>query len=152
VPRRIQEIVIDCAEPRRLARFWSEILGRPADIVDDAWASIPAEPVRLAFQRVPEGKQSPKNRVHLDVEDDDLEGAAEAAVRAGATQCGGVVRDDYGAFIVMADVEGNEFCFVTAPLTPVARPAATRPAAIRPAAIRPAPVHPEPVHPEPVRD
>jgi predicted enzyme related to lactoylglutathione lyase len=113
MPRRIQEIVIDCADPRRLARFWSEILGAPLEIMDESWASVIAEPVRLAFQRVPEGKQSPKNRVHVDVEDDDLDGAAAAAVEAGAVRQGDIVEDAYGAFVVMTDIEGNEFCFVT---------------------------------------
>jgi Glyoxalase-like domain len=113
MPRRIQEIVIDCSDPRRLARFWSEILDAPIDVSHESWASVTAEPVRLAFQRVPEGKQSPKNRLHLDVEDDDLLGAADAAISAGATRQGDVVRDDYGSFVVMTDIEGNEFCFVT---------------------------------------
>jgi len=74
---------------------------------------------RLFFQRVPEGK-SVKNRVHLDlnvgIPRDDPEAsrarvvaASERLVSLGATK----LRDaeERGEFwIVMQDVEGNEFC------------------------------------------
>jgi hypothetical protein len=86
---RIQ-VVIDCAEPDRLARFWAEALGyrleEPPDgfvTWQDYWASrgLPPEEVedgydsivdpegvrpRIWFQPVPEGKVV-KNRVHLDL-------------------------------------------------------------------------------------
>ncbi|WP_328619318.1 VOC family protein [Streptomyces sp. NBC_00354] len=81
------QITFDCAEPERVARFWSEVLGyvapppegfatwddfdraTPPDHQGAAYASC-ADPSgagpRLFFQRVPEGKIV-KNRVHLDV-------------------------------------------------------------------------------------
>lgn len=81
------QVTFDCAEPRRVARFWSQVLGyvMPAppegfatwgDYDDSlapedrgAWA-VCADPSgvgpRMYFQRVPEGKVV-KNRVHLDV-------------------------------------------------------------------------------------
>ncbi len=111
--RRIQEIVIDCVDPARLAAFWSDLLDAPADVRDDDWATVAAEPVRLAFQRVPESKESAKNRLHLDIEDGDLLGAARHAQALGAARQGDVVTDGSGGFLVMTDPEGNEFCFVT---------------------------------------
>ena len=81
------QITFDCAEPERVARFWSEVLGYvvpspPAGFAtwDDYNRSLPPEErgkwsacadpsgegPRLFFQRVPEGKVV-KNRVHLDV-------------------------------------------------------------------------------------
>jgi len=73
---------------------------------------------RLLFQRVPEGK-SAKNRIHLDVN----VGAGyppeqrTAAVRARADEILALgarelrVAEEYDEYwIVMADVEGNEFC------------------------------------------
>ena len=84
---RQRQGTFDCAQPRRVARFWREGLGYvPAPppegftTWDDAEASLPAaerdawsacsDPTgagpRLYFQRVPEGKVV-KNRVHLDV-------------------------------------------------------------------------------------
>ncbi|MFE3325860.1 VOC family protein [Streptomyces sp. NPDC059176] len=109
---RVEEIVFDCAEPAPLARFWSSLLGAGAVVRDADWAYVdPPDFVRVAFQRVPEGK-SAKNRLHLDLAAGDVEAAADAAVRLGATRVGGVVADAQGRFQVMRDPEGNEFCFV----------------------------------------
>lgn len=71
----------------------------------------PPRGVRLAFQKVPEPNQG-KVRIHLDIGVWDLEAAADQAVALGATRLGGVQRDGAGAFIVLADPEGHEFCFV----------------------------------------
>jgi hypothetical protein len=83
------QVVIDCAEPRRLASFWAALLGyevqRPPDgcasweewlaaqgVPEAEWESASAivDPdgagPRFYFQRVPEGK-AVKNRVHVDV-------------------------------------------------------------------------------------
>ncbi|MFB7373864.1 VOC family protein [Streptomyces sp. NPDC056222] len=68
--------------------------------------------VRIAFQQVPEGK-AVKNRLHLDLEAPGLDAAADEATALGATRVGGIVTDPQGAFQVMRDPEGNEFCFVS---------------------------------------
>ncbi|MET8828032.1 VOC family protein [Streptomyces sp. NPDC004610] len=81
------QVTFDCADPRRVAEFWCEVLGYVAPpppegfgTWDDAERSLPpekrgawgacADPTgvgpRLYFQRVPEGKVV-KNRVHLDI-------------------------------------------------------------------------------------
>jgi hypothetical protein len=108
----LDQIVIDCREPRTLVRFWAGLLGgEPVDRNLD-WSHVePPGFVRLAFQPVPEAK-TVKNRLHLDIEVDDIEAATAEAVQFGATRIGAVVRDEEGAFQVMADLEGNEFCFV----------------------------------------
>ena len=67
--------------------------------------------VVLAFQRVPEDKQV-KNRLHLDIRSADIEADTRRAVGLGASPIGSVVTDDVGRFQVLADPEGNEFCFV----------------------------------------
>lgn len=84
------QVVIDCAEPARLAEFWAEALGyvrQPPPPGFDSWEQfaerigIPrqdwdkldavVDPAgskpRLLFQRVPEAK-TVKNRVHLDID------------------------------------------------------------------------------------
>ncbi|MCX4510486.1 VOC family protein [Streptomyces sp. NBC_01619] len=109
---RVQEIVFDCAEPAALARFWSALLGGEAVERSADWAYVdPPGFVRVAFQRVPEGK-TVKNRLHLDVDAGDVDAAAAEAVGLGATLVGAVVTDDHGRFQVLRDPEGNEFCFV----------------------------------------
>jgi len=83
------QVVFDCADPDRLARFWAAALGyklqdppegrptweaflRAAGIPEEEWnsASAVVDPdgagSRIYFQRVPEGKVA-KNRVHLDL-------------------------------------------------------------------------------------
>ncbi|WMX48140.1 VOC family protein [Streptomyces roseicoloratus] len=111
---RVQEIVFDCAAPDVLVRFWAALLGgAPVDRSPD-WSYVdPPGFVRLAFQRVPEGK-AVKNRVHLDLEVADPAEAADGALPLGASRVGGIVTDEQGSFQVMRDPEGNEFCFVTA--------------------------------------
>ena len=83
------QVVIDCADPARLSRFWAEALGYKLDdppkgydswedwlreqgIPEDRWndASAVVDPdgagPRIYLQRVPEAK-TVKNRVHLDL-------------------------------------------------------------------------------------
>ncbi|MFD6419472.1 VOC family protein [Streptomyces sp. NPDC060194] len=110
---RVEEIVFDCADPARLVRFWAGLVGGdPVDRSPD-WSYVDAPGfVRIAFQRVPEGKAA-KNRLHLDLDGGDLAEATAEAVRRGAETLGGVVTDDHGAFQVLRDPEGNEFCFVS---------------------------------------
>ncbi|WP_338678134.1 VOC family protein [Streptomyces sp. SCSIO 30461] len=108
---RVNEVVFDCAEPAALVRFWAGLLGGDPVERDPDWAYVePPGFARVAFQRVPEGKQV-KNRLHLDLEAGDITAASAAAVRLGASLVGGVVSDEQGAFQVMRDPEGNEFCF-----------------------------------------
>lgn len=108
----IDEVVVDCADPARLARFWAGVLGGEPVGRSDAWHHLdPPGWTRLAFQRVPEPKQG-KNRLHLDVLVDDLAAATHAAERLGATRVGDVVHDTAGSFQVLLDPEGNEWCVV----------------------------------------
>ncbi|MEV3988270.1 VOC family protein [Streptomyces sp. NPDC049837] len=109
----VSEIVLDCADPAALVRFWAALLGgEPVDRSPD-WSYVdPPDFVRVAFQRVPEGK-SVKNRLHLDLEAGDVDAAATWAVGLGAVRVGRIVTDDHGDFQVLRDPEGNEFCFVS---------------------------------------
>jgi predicted enzyme related to lactoylglutathione lyase len=109
----IAAVVVDCADPRAMARFWGEALDWTLHEVTDDHATLrSAKGVGpyLEFLRTP-GVKTVWNRVHLDLlpyAGDDQ--AAEAArLRAlGATDI------DLGQgdvpWIVLADPEGNEFC------------------------------------------
>ena len=65
----------------------------------------------IGFQKVPEKKQG-KNRIHLDVEVDDLATAVDEAEQLGARKMGALVEEDDGSFQIMADPGGNRFCFI----------------------------------------
>ena len=111
----LHEIVFDCSNPEALARFWQALIGGEVDVESDDWAVLDGDDLGfyIGFQRVPEGK-SAKNRLHIDVEVDDLATAVDEAEQLGARKLGELVEDDDGgAFQVMADPGGNEFCFIT---------------------------------------
>ena len=112
----VDGLVIDCAEPYELARFWGSVFATDIDAVEEEPARYvdlharPGLPV-LRFQRVPEPK-TVKNRLHLDIEVASLD---DAVVRIEALGGRPVQpRDtDYGVhYRVMADPEGNEFCLI----------------------------------------
>lgn len=110
----LEQWVINAADPPRLARFWATVLG--GSVVDrvDGWAHVDDAPglPRLSFQPDPEPRTSP-NRIHLDVRVSDLGQTTTTVVGLGATTVGEAVTDSQGAFQVVRDPEGNEFCLVT---------------------------------------
>ena len=112
---KLGEVVIDCHDPVHLAEFWQRVLGGYVVRQSHEWVALePPTGITVSFQLVPEAK-SVKNRVHLDVDVADLEDAVVAAIALGATRLGEVVYDELGGFQVMADPEGNEFCFINGP-------------------------------------
>jgi catechol 2,3-dioxygenase-like lactoylglutathione lyase family enzyme len=110
---RLHELVIDCADPHRLAQWWADVFGASLEGREDNnwwWLSdIPGLPYdSWDFVPVPEPK-TVKNRIHWDVSVESV----DPLIAAGAT----VLRrpDDEISWTVMADPEGNEFCVFTPP-------------------------------------
>ena len=111
---QLRTVVVDCLEPAPLAEFWSALLGLAVRFAEPEWVAL--DPLgaglpRLAFQRVPESKDT-KNRLHLDVWVEDIEAATSVAEALGATRVGQLVHDEAEPFQVLLDPVGNEFCFV----------------------------------------
>ena len=91
-------VVLDCSDPRVLARFYAELLGGEIVGFDEGWAEVALpftdhRPI-LAFQRVeayraPEwpGQDVPQ-QVHLDVKVDDLDAGETAVLGIGAMATG----------------------------------------------------------------
>jgi predicted enzyme related to lactoylglutathione lyase len=108
-------IVFDCREPLPLAKFWQGLVGGSIDESTSSpdWVEVKgiAGLGYLGFQRVPESKKV-KNRVHIDLTVDDIAASTNAAIQRGANAIGAVVEESTNWFQVMADPEGNEFCFV----------------------------------------
>ena len=112
----VHGVVIDCADPKRLAEFWREVLGYEYRMEEPDWCSLRSpggEAPFLSFQLVPEGKVV-KNRVHLDIrpDGDTLDEEREHLEHLGATTLRFFDRGDYSHYI-MADPEGNEFCLLS---------------------------------------
>jgi hypothetical protein len=116
VTSKVTGVVIDCADPIRLAAFWSQVLAyRSAGEPDFAWLETPAGAVAIGFQRVPEGKVV-KNRVHMDLTPADASQAEEVArLLALGARHADVGQGSEVSWVVMADPEGNEFCILRPP-------------------------------------
>ena len=123
---RIGAVIVDCRDPGRLARFWSEALDWVISRAEDPeWVVEPPEGSRddcvvadLLFIEVPELKKS-KNRLHLDLRPENQAAEITRLEGLGATRVD-VGQGDGRAWVVMADPEGNEFC-VQAPHRPEVR-------------------------------
>jgi predicted enzyme related to lactoylglutathione lyase len=110
------EIVLDCAEPKRLAKFWRDALDY-LDYYNDANLTVLVPKTHTAapllLQRVPEPKAG-KNRMHVDIVVDDVEAEVRRLQALGAHR----IDDDVQSFggtrwVRMADPEQNEFCVST---------------------------------------
>jgi catechol 2,3-dioxygenase-like lactoylglutathione lyase family enzyme len=111
----IRNIVIDCSDARALASFYAELLGMR--IIREDWMVIAKDEhslPRLAFEEIP-GYRPPQwpdpdreypQQMHICFGVDDPEGAAELAVRLGATR----LPDMGGSCPVYADPAGHPFC------------------------------------------
>jgi predicted enzyme related to lactoylglutathione lyase len=106
-------LVLDCADPEPLAKFWSEALGYAN--VGTAGSYVALYPrhgngPKLLLQRVTEPKTS-KNRMHLDMETPDIEREAKRLIELGAQRVNDNPCSEHGStWILMTDPEGNEFC------------------------------------------
>jgi predicted enzyme related to lactoylglutathione lyase len=105
-------VVVDCADPPTLAKWWSGFTGYSPRTTYDDWSTIANddESMIIGFQKVPESKVV-KNRVHLDFWAADEEAAARALEAMGAARRW-VSEDPEDPFVVLADPEGNEFCLI----------------------------------------
>lgn len=114
----MHNITFDCADPYRLAGFWSRVTGYQEDPnnpnePDDPEALLvtPDGGPNLLFVPVPEGK-SVKNRVHLDLQPTDRtrDQEVDRVVGLGASLIADHRQSDGTGWAVLADPEGNEFC------------------------------------------
>jgi hypothetical protein len=105
-------VVIDCGDPIRLADWWHGLTGWPIGKRGETWSDLERpDGTYLGFQQVPESKAG-KNRLHLDLKVADEEAAAAWAQEHLGARFLWRSRDPDDRFVVLADPEGNEFCFV----------------------------------------
>jgi hypothetical protein len=116
VTSRIAVIAIDALDPRRVAEFWTDVLGwhvveEDGDVIsigpqDVAWPTIDVV-------RVPERK-TVKNRLHLDLRADGntAEQEVKRLIEFGARPVD-VGQGPDVSWTVLADPEGNEFCILS---------------------------------------
>ena len=106
-------LVLDCADPDELAKFWAPALGYTVAGGAGAYVLLlPPDPTRpkLLLQRVPESK-SAKNRMHLDIEVADVEAEVVRLEALGGRRVHAGAMSEFGTtWQVMTDPEGNELC------------------------------------------
>lgn len=124
---RISELVLDAADPERLAAFWSEVLGY-VELGREDDGSIEIGPPDAGFGGPqptlvisPSSDPRPaKLRLHIDVSatDRDQDAELERLLAVGARHAD-VGQSSEASWHVLADPEGNEFCLLRARLQPV---------------------------------
>ena len=106
-------LVLDCADPEGLARFWAEALGMERAGAAGAYVvlrSAGKELPKFLLQQVAEPKAG-KNRMHLDIDTSEVDSEVTRLEGIGARRLETGDRNEHGMrWVVMADPEGNEFC------------------------------------------
>lgn len=107
---RLHSITFDCADPPIMARFWASVTGYQIGRCEGYFAELSGDGSvgpGFMFLKVPEAR-SAKNRVHLDLGAEELEGELERLVGLGAVL---VARhQEYGVtWAELLDPEGNVF-------------------------------------------
>jgi catechol 2,3-dioxygenase-like lactoylglutathione lyase family enzyme len=108
----IFNVTFDCADPKRLAEFWSEVTGYRVANARDDFVALDAPDGRgvrhLIFAQVPEPRVA-KSRVHVDLAAREPRVEIARLVALGATEV--AHHEGNGtSWTVMLDPEGNEFC------------------------------------------
>lgn len=110
----IHNVSFDARDAYSLAQFWSQVVGKPVDDIDN-----PGDPEvgidmgdgsNLLFLQVPETKTI-KNRVHMCLRPDTTRDEEVARLE----ELGAKIFDDHRkpdgtGWVVLQDPEGNEFC------------------------------------------
>jgi predicted enzyme related to lactoylglutathione lyase len=117
VSSAILNVTFDCHDARLVAEFWGAVTGYTLEEMRDTgnhyWVASPPDDAwpRLVFVTVPEEKVV-KNRIHLDIvpRDRDQAGEVDRLVGLGATLVDDRRTLSPGAWVVLADPEGNELC------------------------------------------
>jgi len=111
---RLCHFVIDCDDLDRAVAFWSAALDATEEPVPEASHPIyrklklPDSDIRILLQLTHDTKTS-KERMHLDLETDDVEAEVQRLEALGATRYDHQQERGYD-FWVMRDPWGNEFC------------------------------------------
>jgi hypothetical protein len=120
----IREIVLDSADPWKLARFWAGLVGGTPVQWYPGWVTLEPPPhgQRLSFQGTagsPGGSPAGRGAVHFDVLVSDLADAHERVLGAGGTFLREHVSPRPGPdgapvpWRVYRDPEGHVFCLAT---------------------------------------
>jgi predicted enzyme related to lactoylglutathione lyase len=104
---QIGNVCVDTNDLGRASDFWKAVTGYSVSSSDETtvyFEDPDKKAVGLSLQLVPEKRQG-KNRLHLDFFTDELEKEVERIKGLGATEVA-----KYDGWVVLNDLDGNEFC------------------------------------------
>lgn len=109
---KIHAVTIDTSNPKKLAGWWSEVLGIPIGNDYGQIVQLAASPAVPPFQfQKAEDLPSQRNRVHVDLKTPDLDGETDRLVALGAA----VVQKfelPQIRYTTLSDPDGNTFDLV----------------------------------------
>ncbi|WP_206487919.1 VOC family protein [Rhodococcus sp. KRD162] len=104
-------ITFDSTDPGPLAHWWAARANGSIVEENDGWFYVVAlaeAPYRMAFQKI-EDPTPGKNRVHLDMTTQDLDGEVARLIEAGASELAQHTMGDF-RWVTLSDPDGNVFC------------------------------------------
>ncbi|MFU8945736.1 VOC family protein [Mycetocola zhadangensis] len=112
---RVHHLIVDCPDPRALARFYSELLGQPITYDSDAFVVVSENDTSsgLGFQLAPDHRRPTwpapdvPQQMHLDIMVEDVAYATPRVLAFGARKLDGTN--------VFADPAGHPFCLIRRP-------------------------------------
>jgi len=106
----IRNIGIDTNDLPRAVAFWQSVTGYEVSSSSDGDAYL-VDPAKVgpgvSLLVVPEPKTG-KNRLHLDLYTDDMDGEVTRIRDLGASEV-----QRYDGWVVLADLDGNQFCIIS---------------------------------------
>ncbi|KIQ62761.1 VOC family protein [Kitasatospora griseola] len=108
---QVSNVCIDTNDLKRATEFWQAATGFSVSSADDSTVYFDASEkgtAAISLQLVPEQREG-KNRLHLDFSTADLEGEVARLKELGATEV-----QAYDGWVVLKDLDGNEFCICAA--------------------------------------
>ncbi len=114
---KLTVFALDCAEPRRVAEFYSAITGWGIERDDGGWVQLRSDGgASLAFQLAPDHRPplwpsaDQPQQAHIDFDVDDLDAGEAAVIAVGARKA--EVQPEHDSFRVFLDPAGHPFCLV----------------------------------------
>jgi len=111
---RLNAVVLDCPDPRKLAAFYGELTGWQVEYDEPEWVTLyTGAGLRICFQEAPDyypprwPDPTGPQQIHLDLAVEDLDEAEERVLQLGAVRSEHQPGETWRVFV---DPAGHPFC------------------------------------------